>query len=576
MAGIYGILIDGNVSETVYNSFYNSEFENADKAEKKYGQFIFGKSVRNRFSSDRFFYEDPDYIICFEGINYSTVRTPHDFIEEFKAKGNKFAVGLKGVFSGFLFEKKCAELYVFNDQLSTKSIFYYYDPKIGFAFASEMQVLSKILRENRIGLNYDNDGIYSLALYGQLFEDRTVVKEIKRLEYGTVLEFKSKENTVSKNKYYKLNKAQAPKRNFSDVLGDINSLMENAIEQEWRKDLGNGYPDHLTLLSGGMDSRVNAMIAAEKGFKKIVSYTYGDPRSSDVTTAAEIAGKNFYSHLQCNLTNGQYLVDNILENYIRPTDGLTLYSPSATMLHSLKKINLNGYGLLHCGQIGDAAFGSLVRPSFDIIANKDKIGLTRFIKNKNLIQKIESLNTTLQRYQGLDYELFAFEQRIMNGTFTGDRAISNYTDHTSPFYDIDLIDYMFGLPSEYKLKQNIYFQWLEKYHPQTLKYNWERIGRRPNSNFNRKFGGLYKKYNNGAKKFFNLNYDSMNPFSTWMSKDGSIKKQLDIIFESNIIKIEDAELRKDLRSIYDDNVFEFRNKFSVITVLLSIKLHFEK
>ena len=192
---------------------------------------------------------------------------------------------------------------MFYDPLSTKSLFYFYDKELGFAFSSEMHVLSKLLRENHISISYDYDGIYSLALYGQMFNDFTLVKEIKKLNYGSTLTFNISENSIKTQQYYKISKKETP-QSLNDVIESIEKFMVNAIEEEWQKDRSNNYQQHLSLLSGGMDSRINAMIAQELGFNKINTYTYGNPNSSDVKYANDIALKNFYSHLQFNIHKG--------------------------------------------------------------------------------------------------------------------------------------------------------------------------------------------------------------------------------------------------------------------------------
>ena len=48
------------------------------------------------------------------------------------------------------------------------------------------------------------DGIYSLSLYGQLFDEQTVVEEINRLTYGSIISYDITNRKVSKKKYFRL------------------------------------------------------------------------------------------------------------------------------------------------------------------------------------------------------------------------------------------------------------------------------------------------------------------------------------------------------------------------------------
>lgn len=573
MAGIYGVLLKENKQENFCQNFYNSKFDNTIQEEIKLDHFRFGRSVLKKFTENRFLYQDEKYIICFEGINHSTIKTPKDFIEVYKKQGDKFIDKLRGTFSGLIFDKKEEELIVYTDTLASKSIYYFYDKKIGFAFASEMQVLSKLLRENKISINYDLNGIYSLALYGQMFKNYTLVKEIKRLEYGSILKFNTRRESLEKHKYYSFKK-QEKKISKLEVIDSIDSLMLTAIQKEWQKDNEYGYENKLALISGGMDSRVNSLLAKKLNFNQITGYTFGNPNSSDVKIASKIASENFKLHLQTHLYNGKFFTEKILENYIKSNDGLVHFTPSAIIYNVYKNLDFSKFGQIHSGQIGDALFGSLLRPNFSFVENKDKIGLTGFVKHPEMINKIDKIKDIVKEFNLSDYEIFAYEERVVNGALTGDKQINNFIDHSSPFFDRDLIDFMLSIPNKFKINQQIYFDWLKAKHPEILEYKWEKIGLKPNNSFKINYGRLIKKYVNGGKKYFGLKYDSMNPISNWFKKDPLILKEFDHLFNENIHLIENQELRNDLMQIYKEDIFEYRNRFAVISVLLAIKLHF--
>lgn len=573
MAGIYGILIKDFQQVNVCDSFYNSSFRNTIQEEITVNKFRFGRSVLNKFNDDRFLYENDSYVICFEGINYSHLKKPQNIIDAYEKKGKDFIKSLKGTFSGFLFDKQKNSLIVFTDPLATKSIYYFYNKKYGFAFASEMHVLSKLLRDHQIPISYDYDGIYSLALYGQMFNDFTLVKEIKKINYGSVLVLDTVNESLFQEHYFKFFKKEV-NQSIDDVVENIDLLMSESIKEEWKKDIDNNY-EHLAFISGGMDSRVNSLISKALNFNNIHAFTYGNPNSSDIKIANEIAKDNFYSHVQYNLNHGGFLTDNILENYIKATDGLTHFTANAIIFNAMSSINCNKFGLAHSGQLGDTISGGFLKPNFNFKTNKDKIGLTGFVKKPQLLNKLVFLDNLTDRYNHSDYELFTYEQRQVNGTLMGDRVFNNFIDLSSPFYNIDLLNYALTIPNKYKLNQRIYFEWLSKKHPQLLNYKWEKIGLKPNSDFKINYGRLIKKYINGGKKYFKLQYDSMNPITNWIQANPDILKKFDQIFKENISIIKDNELQKDLTSIYKDDIFEYRNRFAVITVLLAIKLHFK-
>lgn len=574
MAGIYGIFTNHDFDKAeLFSDFLNNGFENSKQEHILFGEFAVGRSVLKKFEKDRFLYQNDDYIVCFEGINYSTLKTPTEIINAYKEFGPEFVTKFKGVFSGFLLAKHENELIVFNDPLGTKRLYYYHTPEHGLVFCSEMHVLSKYLRNNNVPLSYDYDGIYSLALYGQMLNDFTVVKEIKVLNHASVLIYNLQNKKLQQEQYFKFEKDIVYQK-LPDIIENLNNLMEASIAMEWQHDIDNNYTQHLALTSGGMDSRINSLVAKKLGFGPINGYTYGNPTSSDVKIAQEIARDNFYLHSQFNLTSGEFFTKNILENYIKPTDGLTHFTANAIIHNAFSNLRLDNYGSVHSGQLGDAISGSFLKPNFDFIQNADQIGISGFVRNKSLLKKISCLEELLLKYQHTDAEVFAYKQRQVRGTLAGDSVVSNFIDQVSPFYNLDMIKYMLTIPNEFRLNQKIYFSWLQEKHPNILEYKWERIGLKPNTSFNIQYGRLIKKYVNGGKKYFNLQYDSMNPIGTWFSSDPEHLKKFDHIFDSHIQEVGDADLTKDLKEIYSDNIFEFRNKFAVITVLLSLKLHF--
>src|SRR5690606_8113321 len=114
------------------------------------------------------------------------------------------------------------------------------------------------------------------------------------------------------------------------------------------------------------------------------------------------------------------------------------------------------------------------------------------------------------------------------------------------------------------------------HHKNTLDYPWEKIQMKPNSKSKMIYGKYYKKYFNGAKKYFHLNYDSMNPYAVWMNKYPFILNTLNHFFNEEIESSHlDQEMKKDLKQIYSQDIFEYRNKFAVVTALLALKLHFK-
>lgn len=570
MAGIFGAFLN----EKRIKSFHEYMSPNPVINEYVSEHGIVGRSSINKLQKDRLFETQDNVTICFEGINLSdSIVDYNQFFQAYNKNGITFINDLKGSFSGFVFDNKIGKIYIFNDHLSTKNIFYYHDIEVGFVFSSELHSISKFLFNENKNLTLNRDSVYMMALYGFLLENNTYFNEIHKLSYSSCITYdiKKRKITIDKRFSYSRDKISIP---YKESIDTINNLMERSVIKCWGK-ASEESSKHLSLLSGGMDARSNIVIAKDCGFKDITSITFGQSNSKDIKYANLIAVGEELNHFQRILDYPNYLIDDILNNYVKPNDGLIMFHSSAHTSSTVKSFNLNPYSLLHTGQIGDALFGSFTKENYDFKKNRGSIGYTGFISNKKLLDKISILPQVLETYQDRGLELFTYEQRVINATLYGDRSLNNYIDNLSPFFDFELLNFCISLPNEYKKNQMIYFDWLKIHHKRALNYPWDKINMLPNNKYKIIYGKQFKKLTNGAKKYFNYKYESMNPYGQWLIKYPIIIKTLDEIVNSEINQpYIDKELKTDLLSIYKENVFEFRNKFAVATALLALKLHF--
>jgi asparagine synthase (glutamine-hydrolysing) len=571
-AGLFGFFIkDKKIGQIA--SLY-PEFDSVFH-EKFLAHNVVGGKMLNALNKDRFFIEQDGITIAFDGINLTeNISDSNDFFQQYRQNGVDFVKQLKGVFVGFILDEHQEKLYIFSDNLATKSLYYYYHPEFGFAFSSSLQVLTKAFRQNQVSYTLNTDAVYMMALYGMVLDNQTYVSEIAKLPYSSILEYDIKQQRLQLEQYHQYHSKKSD-ISYDKAIDKIEVLLGAAIQKNWAK--SKTYSDqYFTLLSGGMDARVNALVAKELGYKNIKSLTFGQSGSKDVLYAEQIAKGEGFDHKSILLDGGDYLIDNIFENYIIPNDGMIFFNGSAHMSSSLKQEDLSAFPIIHSGQIGDVLFGAFVAENFDFKENKSSLGYTGFVRQKDLLDKIESLDSILEKYRQRGYEMYIYEQRQIHATIYGDRSIAAYKDTISPFYDKELIQFCMSLPNAYKKNQIIYFDWLKKYHPQVVQYPWDKINMNPDKHWKIKYGKLFKKYFNGAKKYFHWHYESMNPYGIWLKENPKIIAHLDQILQEELSrKFWSDEMKNDLKKIYADDIFEFRNKFAVITLLLAIRLHFE-
>src|SRR5690625_6602860 len=77
--------------------------------------------------------------------------------------------------------------------------------------------------------------------------------------------------------------------------------MRISFTREWQKDKDYGLKN-FSLLSGGMDSRINFMLANKLGFDNITTFCYGNPDSEDMKISSQIAKDLSSSHITHQIT----------------------------------------------------------------------------------------------------------------------------------------------------------------------------------------------------------------------------------------------------------------------------------
>jgi len=570
MAGIYGVVSRENldIDTPIYEYFYTSHFAHSVNEEIYFKHCVFGRSVINKFLNDRTLFQDDELIIGFEGIffNKEDEQSFNTIKRWYQQIGPDFVKKIKGQFSGFIYDKILDKLIVFSDHLSTKPL-YLYKSKAIFIFASEFKVITQLLKKLSIKKELDYDGVYSMLTFGYMLDNITLEKNTKKMKHSTVLEV-DKDFKATEKQYFSYKKEQNLTLKKKDIIEKIDTLLLKSVEQCWGKDSEYGYK-HYSFLSGGLDSRVNVFLAKELGYRDILTLTFSQSGSSDQKIAQKIAEDESFQHVFYPLDNGTFLEQN-LRHFVKANDGLVIFNGSAAGYDILSSFDENRFGALHTGQIGDLLFGSYVKKNFDV---RQGLASDRFA----LLKEITFFEEYTNRYRG-NPELFGYEQRVMNGTFNGDRTLSHFTDVVSPFYDKELISFCLSIPDVFKQGEAIYLDWFNTKHKKIAKYQWESAGVKPKNIVFVKLAKFIKRYKNAVLRRTGLQINDMNPFDLWLKNNKKIVDNLDKSFDDTIGLVTDSGLKEILKDMYykDDTYSHYgrNNKFLVITLLLSMELHF--
>jgi len=518
----------------------------------------FSYKLFEKFKEDKIFEESDNYIIGVDGVilNLKDLKKQYAISNYFKLivllwgrYKQLFPNELKGEFSGFIFDKKSEKLFVFCNQTATKPV-YYSRCNNSSIISSTISEIIRYRKNKSLPINLDKDAVYSMFTYAAMFENETLVEEVKRLHAGEFVEVV--QNTMTVGVYQNFNDVSVSINRKKQAIDLLEESFSNALDLEYKKDLEYDYK-HLATLSGGLDSRMNVMLALEKGYENDV-FCFSESGYLDESISKEIARELNLKYKFIPLDGGDYF-KNISEN-VEIGRGTMFYLGSAHLNFALNKIDLNDCGLIHTGQIGDGVLGGFVSGNSENYFSK-KV-------SSKFEDKAARKLAVLDKYAS--EETFKLLNRVCNLTNSGSFTIENHKSYlVSPFMDVDFINNCLSISPQLKKKGQLYLEWINKYHPELAKYKWERTGFTPThiwkTELSRYTNKLKFEYYKILKKENRL---SMNPVEFWYRNNEEVRLVYESFFKEKIERIKDNTLRKDFTAMFEGNIFE---KAMVITVL---------
>lgn len=541
----------------------------------------------NKFLNDKAFYEDENYIVVTEGVILNSLNLQKQYlgsdessyikmaktaIEMYKKKGETFFSDFRGSFSGVFYDKQSNIWLIYTNHIGDKQLFYT-QTNNGIAFASELTWLSDYRKNNNFSYSLDVEGAYYILTYGFMIEDHTLFNEIKKINAGKYARIKNNEFTIQE--YYQLNNSPNERESENEIIENLDYLFKKAIKLEYDKDKEYGYK-HFASLSGGLDSRMNVLVAHYLGYTEQLNWTMSQTNYLDEKIAKKIASDFNHEWIFKALDNGTFLC-GIVDEMIDLQFGTIIYSGSAHSRSFIKNFNCSDYGLEHTGQLGDAVLGSY-------LTNVNK-------KNNSLLGEgaysqvlIERLSSFKLKGQYENTEIFKFYNRGFTGILQGNMITQEYTEVASPFLDIDFMNYCLHIPNKYRLNEQIYIKWILKKYPQAAKYKWEKINARINAKWINILGRHillkdlpikilnklvpFTKRNKSAKK-----NGSMNPSDYWYATNPSLKADLDNYYNEtlNCVSKRYDSIKKDIELLYKGCVID---KLLALTLLGALKKYF--
>ena len=524
---------------------------------------------------DNFYLKNARFDFLLEGVLLNKKKLLHEYalkdfetlvLELYSQKKENLVKEFEGEIRGFIFDKTGHKLFVFTNITSTQRVFYGKFEDAVFIDTSLIR-LNEILKTAGIRTEPNIESIYQLLCFSNLPEEKTPINGILKILDSHYLEIDCNKLNISENEYFSLSQTPIFSRDKNTAIDKMHEVFTDSVVMEYQKDTEWG-KNHLSLLSGGLDSRVAMMYAIQNKEKPDNVLCFSQSGYFDHTISEKIA-EDFGIHYEfIPLDGGNFLkkIDELTEI----SEGMVFYTGGIHVKHAVEHMQYENFGLFHSGQIGDGVLGG-----FNTAPVRKKPSYFKIVENQKFFPKVQSsLDEMLKKYD--TEELFLLRNVAYNRTILGAHVFQKKRYQTSPFMTRDFLKLAVSLPEAWKFNHRFYLEWINKHCKEATKYRWERTLMKPDAHWKTSFGDKFVK--RGFKilneKIMNTpQHSSMYPYQYYFDRDEDIQNYYQKYFDDNIYRLADyKELSSDVTELF--NATDFNSKSQAVNILSIFKLYF--
>ena len=270
-----------------------------------------------------FFSNDKRYVIIYNGelYNYKELKldlqrtthgsdvTPYFFktssdteviLAAYIRWGNKCLDYFNGMYAFAIYDTVEKKLIIARDRIGVKPLYYFFGDE-GLIFSSEIR---PIIHSGIKSFSLNKEVIAEYAMYQTVFAPNTIIKGVKTLMPGHLLEYENGKASIKK--YYFLNKISDDSKNLSykEICKNVYNLLGQSVQRRLVADVPFG-----AFLSGGIDSSVIVGLMSEVSSEKIQTFniSFNETEFSESKYARQIAKKFNTQHHEIKLSPEDFL-----------------------------------------------------------------------------------------------------------------------------------------------------------------------------------------------------------------------------------------------------------------------------
>ncbi len=479
--------------------------------------------------NDSYLYQDQNTLACFDGI----LANSQSLIDSYGSKGIKGLLErvllvqdtsmprhFFGQFTCMSFHAKEKERGIFFGNQMGSARLYYWHQENRLVVSNSLAMVVAILRHNQVQCHVNELGLRMLLVYGYTLADFSTIAQIKHLEAGKILEWES--GTLKVSEYHNYH-TEASSAKVHQALPILNDLFKEALGHIRSWDLQH-HKKHLAFLSGGLDSRMAVYTAVNLGFKGLSVLNFSQSGYRDNRIAMKIAQNLKLNYHLYPLDQGKYLVD--AHEAIFYNEGQVVYHGAAHLEAALKSMNLDDYGVIVSGQVGDLVLGSFLSMPRHEKAGTGKKGISLNPQDDPELE--DAIRQITPKYP--NHEIYALYNRGINASSNGDLACYKQGHSLSPFMYPPFADFCLSLDPKIRYNNHLYFKWISTYQSQAAKVPWEKTGIAPSFGTKAFTLAIFARRIREKMALMGLlKQKNMNPFERWLKEDASLAKSLNTL-----------------------------------------------
>lgn len=359
----------------------------------------------------------------------------------------EFCSYVNGYFSAVIYHVPTSEVIIVSDRYGLKPV-YIYNKAGALAWASELKCFKYFLKK---APEIDPEVVDIFLELGYITGSRTWFQDVHLADAATLYRYNLRSNTSSVQRYWTWSKIIPQKMDFDEAVDKLHFLLTRSVNEKTNRQENIG----LTL-SGGTDSRV--ILSLLESPCSVETLTWGVPDSVDVILAKKVAKKKGCEHSFLKLTNNSWYSER--ETGVWKTDGMfNLMHMHSSGFHSFIKkicdINLNGFsGDLNVGGGWITKYNSRI---------------TQEVARKKLGVGVKFAPFTDSFYDIEHEDPYFLDTRVRRFTNSGSIEHAKLVEQRKPFYDNNIMEFIYGLPDEYRANSRLYNACITRHLPELFK-----------------------------------------------------------------------------------------------------------